>query len=304
MDAVFAYEYTPSARILVTDEDAADFLQSQFSNELRPFAPGQCSYGLWLDVKGKVVADSWILCEGAERFRIFSEHSPAQVIVGKLQQHIIADDVELEELVPLPAVSLTGAGVAEVLRQLIGQVPEVGRFVSADGRLAVAGRRTLAPSYEVFFESVAASDDFRSDLKAAGVEFVDKVWMQQQRLAAGIPEVPTEIGSQDLPGEGGFEVDAISFNKGCFLGQEVVARMHHVGQARRALYIVQGVGACPSCPMLLTDDAGKTMGELRSAIADSQGWLGVALLKTLHVELDQQLIYSGGNARVIRFLRR
>ena len=66
------YQYAPAAHFLVTDEDAADFLQSQFTNELRPFEEGQVSYGLWLDVKGKVIADSVVLCEGAEQFRVIS----------------------------------------------------------------------------------------------------------------------------------------------------------------------------------------------------------------------------------------
>jgi glycine cleavage system aminomethyltransferase T len=58
----------------VSGEDAADFLQSQFSNDLRPFSSGQCTYGLWLDVKGKIVADSWIYCEGEEHFLVFGEN--------------------------------------------------------------------------------------------------------------------------------------------------------------------------------------------------------------------------------------
>ena len=57
------YEYTPAAHFLVSDEDAADFLQSQFTNDLRPFEAGRSTYGLWLDVKGKVIADSVVLCE-------------------------------------------------------------------------------------------------------------------------------------------------------------------------------------------------------------------------------------------------
>ena len=57
MDAVLGYEYKPAGHLLVTDEDAADFLQSQFTNELCPFEAGRCVYGLWLNVKGKVIAD-------------------------------------------------------------------------------------------------------------------------------------------------------------------------------------------------------------------------------------------------------
>ena len=54
---IYGYDYKRAAHLWVTDEDAADFLQSQFANDLRPFAAGKCTYGLWLDVKGKVIAD-------------------------------------------------------------------------------------------------------------------------------------------------------------------------------------------------------------------------------------------------------
>ena len=67
------YQYVPAGHFIVTDGDAADFLQSQFTYELRPFNVGQATYGLWLDVKGKVIADSVVLCEGAEKFRVISE---------------------------------------------------------------------------------------------------------------------------------------------------------------------------------------------------------------------------------------
>ena len=59
------YQYAPAAHFLVKGEDAADFLQSQFTNELRPFELRQATYGLWLDVKGKVIADSVVICEVA-----------------------------------------------------------------------------------------------------------------------------------------------------------------------------------------------------------------------------------------------
>ena len=95
---LYLYPYQMSAHLEVRGEDAADFLQSQFSNDLRPFYEGQCTYGLWLDVKGKLVADSWVLCEGEEQFRIFSECCRSEHIQQKLEHHIIADDVEDEFL--------------------------------------------------------------------------------------------------------------------------------------------------------------------------------------------------------------
>ena len=277
-----AYPYEMSAHILVTDEDAADFLQSQFSNELRPFSEGQVTYGLWLDVKGKVVSDSWIRCEGEEQFRIFSEHCSGQDIADKLNQHIIADDVELEVL--------SGAAALAVF-----DVDE------CDSAVSFEGRRSLQSSRELVFESSAERDNF---LSAGDFEIVSENWIHQQRIRAGIPLVPQEIGPADLPGEAGMAHDALSFTKGCFLGQEVVARMHNVGRAQRALFVVAGSDGPPAAPSPLHNSEGKEVGELRSAYECEAGWLGVAMLKIRYVEPGGELLLESASVKVEAPLRK
>ena len=303
MDGVFAYRYTPAACLLVTGEDAADFLQSQFSNELRPFEAGRCTYGLWLDVKGKVIADAWVLCEGEEAFRIVSEHCGAAEIAAKLDKHIIADDVEIEVQAGLGAMALLGAAASELLASLAGQCPDAGRFVRCDGGLAWGGRRSAQPSYELVFDTEASLAACEERLERLGVRTVDSNRIACERMEAGIPQVPAEIGSGELPGEGGFERDAVSLTKGCYLGQEVVARMHHLGKARRALYILQGSGDVPPCPLPLTNEAGKNVGELRSAIERGPGWQGVALLKIQHVAVGAVLSAAAGEVKIVNTLR-
>ena len=96
MKPLKVYQPAFAADLYAHGEDAADFLQSQFSNELRPFAVGRCTYGLWLDVKGKVQADAWVLQTGKESFRILSEHCSGAIIRSHLERHIVADDVEID----------------------------------------------------------------------------------------------------------------------------------------------------------------------------------------------------------------
>ena len=289
MEVVFAYEYTLATVLRVTDEDSEDFLQSQFSNDLRPFTPGQCTYGLWLDVKGKVLADSWVLCEGREQLLVVSESSPIEVIRGTLDGHIIADDVELEDLAVSQAFAIGGAGAAELLVELGLKVPAAGEFVVSGGLVLFAGRRTSSLSFEFLALEQAAGAALRKRLVDQGVEWVSKARIQVERIDAGFPAVPEEIGPGELPGEGGFEVDAISFTKGCFLGQEVVARMHNVGQARRGLYRVSGDGALPTLPAPLNAADGKSAGEVRTAVQTDAGWSGVALMKLRAV--DEPALY-------------
>ncbi|MBL6838560.1 MAG: hypothetical protein ISQ75_05735 [Puniceicoccaceae bacterium] len=279
------YEYTPAAHFLVSDEDAADFLQSQFTNDLRPFEAGRSTYGLWLDVKGKVIADSVVLCEGDERFRVLSERCAGERIIAHLQRHIIADDVEIEHCASGYAFELSGTGL-----QAAGwSLPRPQNYVRIDGGLLFSGRNGL---YHMQFDSAASRGVVWDRLVAAGLTALTEGERGLCRIAAGIPQVPEEIGASDLPGEGELEHEAISFTKGCYLGQEVVARMHNVGRPQRRLFIVQGEGRVPRPPMALYDRHAKQVGDLRSAHPRAEGWLGVAILKTRFADAGSEL-HSG-----------
>jgi len=272
-----------SAHLIVSDEDSADFLQSQFSHDLRPFSVGQSTYGLWLDVKGKIVADSWVLCEGEAQFRIFSEECPGESIREKLEKHIIADDVELESGASVYGVALIGTGIGDAV-------------AGAEGYLCrLPGRRSSRPSSELVFPDEASRDGW---LSSNSCEIVSKSWIQEESIRAGVPAVMREVKPGDLPGEAGMVKDAVSLTKGCFLGQEVVARMHNVGRPQRGLYVLLGAGQAPVETAAVASGEGKVLGDLRSLIATADGWTGVAMLKSRFVECGMSVSVDGCVAQV------
>lgn len=297
MDASKSFShYITRAHFLVTDEDSADFLQSQFTNELRPFEEGRSSYGLWLDVKGKVQGDSWILCEGEEQFRVLSERSDGGRIRSHLEKHIIADDVEIEAVEPatifeLPLAALDFLGLS---------APEEGRFLQTDAGNLYSARNGI---YNMVIFDEGSASDFKNRLEAGGFSEMEPDSRGLARLDAGVPLVPDEVGDTDLPGEGELEQDAISFTKGCYLGQEVVARMHNIGKPQRRLFIIQGEGDSPSCPLALYNSDSKQVGELRTAYRDGENWRGVAILKTRFAGVGETLQNEDIQANVIKSLR-
>lgn len=304
MDSVKAYLYRPAANLHVEGEDAADFLQSQFSNDLRPFRAGACTYGLWLDVKGKVRADAWVLQLGEESFRIVSEHCRAKEIREHLEHHIVADDVDISEGDPLYGLSLFGSGAPEAL-QLPGLLPpEAGHFCEGECVFAFPGRRSADSGYELLFSGEDGLSGARDQFEQAGIEFVSENRIQSERLDAGVPAVPVELGPEDLPGEAAMVGDAVSLSKGCFLGQEVVARMHNVGRARRGLFIFSGTGPVPSVPAGITDATGAAAGILRSVYSlSSGGWQGVVMLKLKALESTSAFSLNGNPVTMLRPMR-
>src|SRR3954467_6753383 len=108
--------------------------------------------------------------------------------------------------------------------------------------------------------------------------------MSRRRIAAGIAAVPADVGPGELPNEGGLDAEAISYTKGCYLGQEVMARLKSMGQLRRRLLRVQGIGETyPALPAPVFAGS-RQVGELRSAVRNGTGgWTGLAMVSLLQV---------------------
>ena len=158
--------------------------------------------------------------------------------------------------------------------------------VTAAGALVFRGRS--AGRHECWH--LLLSDDVVEQSRDAIQEALERVcgqkasaeWLEKRRMAGGVPAIPVELGPGDLPQEGGLEAEAVSFNKGCYLGQEVMARLQSMGRVRRRLHIVQASREVPAEALapgteLLRDE--KKLGEIRSGIGDADGWTGLAMLQ-------------------------
>ncbi len=274
------------AFLRVSGEDAATFLQGQFTNELRGRALGEAVYGLWLNQKGKVVADSFVIT-GKEtgEFFVVSYFCPAAGLKQRLEDYIIADDVVVEDLTAdWVGVVLIGAGAAG----WAGQETRPG--------VIFPGRRGKGESVEWIFPR-AEWVNVRAQL--AGVAEIGGEELARVRIEAGIPAVPADIGAGDLPGEAGLEGETISYTKGCYLGQEVMARLKSMGQVRRRLKRVEGSGAAPQTPAGLWQ-GGRQVGELRSAVKTESGFMGLSMLSLINFQPEQALALMADGAAEIR----
>jgi folate-binding protein YgfZ len=262
--------WQPAAWLRVSGEDALNFLQGQHTNDLRNLMATGAVYGLWLNQKGRVVADSFVV-SGSEPgvFWLGSYFSSAAVIRERLEAYIIADDVVIEDQsAGWRGVSVFGA----VGRAALGQ--------AVPGSVGFAGRRGAEENSEWIFPATAESE-VRTLL--AGVPELNAAEMECRRVQAGIPAVPQDIGPGELPNEGGLERAAISYTKGCYLGQEVMARLKSMGKVRRKLQRVAGSGAPPVVPAALWQ-GGRKVGDLRSVAPTGAGYVGLALLTLMHVQ--------------------
>lgn len=274
--------WKPAAWLRVAGADAADFLQGQFTNDLRKLGGEGAVYGLWLNHKGRVLADSFLLRGAAAgEFWLGSYFSDAAVIRERLESFIIADDVAVEDHTKAYAgVSVSGA--------------DAGPLAGVNGAVGFRGRRSSDAAYEIVFPGEHETEVLA---RLAGVPELSAEEMERRRILAGIPAIPRDIGAGELPNEGRLEHDAISYTKGCYLGQEVMARLKSMGQVRRRLLRVKGRGGAPALPADLFQ-GDKKVGELRSA-ASGDEFVGLALLSLLNLRVDVPLSFApGGEPRV------
>jgi tRNA-modifying protein YgfZ len=279
--------WQPSAWLRVTGEDVLIFLQGQHTNNLNNLIVGGAAYGLWLNQKGKVIADSFIIRMGEYEFLVGSYLSEASVIRERLEAYIIADDVTIaDETADWGGMTFFTDATAEEMKILVP-----GGVIFRGRRGAVAHWEWVAP----IAERETAVEKFSTTSTLTFTE------MERRRIVANIPAIPQDIGVGELPNEGGLDLDAVSYTKGCYLGQEVMARLKAMGQVRRRLVRVEGAIMAPSVPATLFVGDRK-VGELRSAVASDSGFVGLALVTLMHVPLDKKIALSVGGAATIDLL--
>jgi folate-binding protein YgfZ len=179
---------------------------------------------------------------------------------------------------------------------------------ATDGQMAAAAWLGRRPVYNAldFLLPQSVLENFSHVLAENGAEAVSAEELLALRIVAGIPAVPLDAGPGDLPQEAGLEHDGVSFEKGCYLGQEVMARLHSQGHVNRALWQVawrgqtKDSGALEPVPLYAGQESA---GELRSRVTKDGRGLGLAMLKSRLLVEKKALSLSPGGPEVIELVR-
>ncbi|HEU5078900.1 MAG TPA: folate-binding protein [Opitutaceae bacterium] len=284
--AVFFTRFSPASVIQVTGDDALTFLQGQFTQELRGPSPALCAYGLWLNQKGKVIADSYALREG-DAWWLVSAASTAKEILDRLSAYIIADDVDpLDTTARWGIYLISGASAAKSLERAGVRLPASDEWARWEGAFVFREQRSSDARWFIV-SPVEADAQISSALLSVGMQEIGLERLELERIELRLPRVPTDIGPNDLPNEGGLETLAVSYSKGCYLGQEVMARLHSMGQVRRRLLRVRGEGPAPAAGVPLYSGE-KKIGETRSAASTGVGFVALAMINLFSLPPDRR----------------
>lgn len=288
-----------SHRVLrATGADRLEFVHGQVTNEVKRLKVGEFRTALMLNHKGHALAQMQVLRRADELLLIVEGGAAAQV-ERQLKAHIIFDQVVLEPQAEQLVFTLQGPQAEAIITAVFGAAPQQQTFVE----LAFAGetailyplRRSTASGFAVVVTEARASA-FVAAAQAAGARLAGENALLAARVAAGIPLVETEAGDGVLPQEAGLEA-AVSYTKGCYLGQEIMARIEARGKLRRGLQGLR-LSARPKPGERTVQLDGKTVGQLGAVTEHPElGWLALAVLRTDIGEAALEL--NGVSAQVV-----
>jgi folate-binding protein YgfZ len=250
--------------IVLTGKDRASFLHGLVTNDIRKLTSGMGCAAAFLTPKGKLLADCVVLCE-EERLEVDCEPELSGKIEDLLRKYLVFNDVQIIDETPARAVlHLTGASpgdaVEDLLRRGIGlegtgenlSMPQqvhghatVPGAAPGDAIRIVCENRTGVPGWDLRLPS-PLSKEISSSLLSAGARLESADRLEALRIAAGIPRWGFELTEAVLPDEAGLrERGFISENKGCYVGQETVARIKTYGHVNRRLVLLSVSGGNP-----------------------------------------------------------
>jgi folate-binding protein YgfZ len=262
------YDLGFRAKIALTGGDRVRWLNGMVSNNVRDLSVGQGVYAFLLNPQGHILGEMYAYNRG-ESIVVDTDCGQAEKILATFDHYIIMDDVEVTNLSEqLTALGIAGPKSGEMLAAAGFAVPEM-RPLQAQSAMwqgtectLVRGEDAEQVSYEVWMApgSVRA---FWDAFVAAGATPVGSEALELQRVVSGVPRYGVDIRERDLPQETE-RARALNFNKGCYVGQEIVERIRSRGAVHRKFtgFLLDGAVSIPAGIKIVAGE--KEVGEITS----------------------------------------
>ena len=303
------YDLGFRAKISLAGKDRMRWLNGMVSNNIRDLAAGRGVYAFILNPQGKILGDLNAYNRG-ESLVVDTDRCQAEKILAIFRKYIIMDKVEISDLSEkLTALGVSGPKAREVLTACGFELPEPAALRASNLQITdvkwrgvdctlVASNRGAHLSYEVWL----GQDEVKSlweALLAAGASPVGAEALEIHRVLQGVPLYGVDIRERELPQETE-QAQALSFTKGCYIGQEIVERIRSRGNVHRKFHGFVLEGELPARGAKLQAD-GKDVGEITSVsrLPTQNGERPVALgyIRREALERHAKITYSGGEAK-------
>jgi folate-binding protein YgfZ len=289
-------------RVAVRGEDRFRWLSGMVTNTVSELEVNAGAWNLVLNAQGRIQGDLTVWREQGElELEIASDQF--ERLMAHLEGYIVMDDVELVALNEETALGLTGPASDEALGRLslpTLPVPLTATRVEWNGvdLRIVRGYGALTPHYELWATETGIKRMLKG-LRTAGAIPVGSASVEGFRIAEGIPAYGIDMTERDLPQETS-QMRALNFNKGCYLGQEIVERIRSRGSVHRHLRQLELTGPLPAAGTELTMEGGIEAGQITSAaelaLAARPRIFALGMIRADAELRNQPLSYTAGTA--------
>jgi folate-binding protein YgfZ len=279
-------------KIRATGEDRARLLHAMTTNHIEQLRPSDGCYAFFLNAQGRILGDANILCF-EDSLLLDTEPETRVKLFEHLERYIIADDVTIEdETARIATIAIEGPEAFDVLRTMGATLPAAphswtaweNRTVARIGTTGLDGLLVLMPAEE--------RDAFVSRLALPAATSDDALTV---RIENGHPRYGVEITDRNLVQETG-QLHAVHFQKGCYLGQEIVERVRSRAQIHRVLRRVEIDTPNPPAAGVKTDQLEIASSAFSPAL---QKTVALAYVRTLFAEPGTRLTVDGADAMVV-----
>jgi folate-binding protein YgfZ len=235
-------------RVVVSGGDRGSYLHGLLTNDTTALRAGTGCYAAYLTAQGRMIADLFVY-ELGDVILLMLEGGVKDAVIAKLDQFIFGEDVQLGDVtasfaqigvVGPQAGAVVAAALGTVAADALAALPEHGNVrIDWRGGAAIVVRITDIgePGFDVYVERAQAAA-LTSALAAHDAAEMDEATAETLRIETGVPRFGRDMDEETIPLEAGIESRAISFTKGCYVGQEVIIRVLHRGHGRVARKLV------------------------------------------------------------------
>ena len=312
LNGVGVADVSSRTQIEVTGRDRATFLHNLSTNEIRKLPVGSGCEAYFCDARGHIQAHAFIYCQ-AESLVIDSVPGASASLLPHLDRYLIREDVQLvDRTTEWCQLLVAGARSGELIRQLTGLDPAAMpcplaiATATLDGIDVQVRRHDYAGPCFSIVGRIEGAPAILSAVVAAGATPSVKTAVEAVRIAAGSPSFGIDITPRNLPQEVARDARTISFVKGCYLGQETVARIDALGHVNRLLCGLRCVGSEESSDSQFAPGAtltvdGKQVGEVTSTSRSARlGTIGLGYVRRENAAPGSRLESASSAVEVVR----
>jgi len=309
-EAVALFDTNWHVILSLTGRDRVPYLHAISSNDIKSLAPGQGTLALLLNPQGRILAELEVYAL-PESLLVLSHCSLREQTIAALRKYIIASQVRIEDRTDqMGSCAVEGPLAAAVVEHACGlrlaDLAEMSIREAAVGGIAchLLRRSHLGASGAEFLAAREALPDLwqklLSEVRAQGGEPAGMSAFHVLRLEQGVPWFPADFNDAMIPHEAALENTHISFNKGCYTGQEIVERVRSRGHVNRKRVSLRFSTAAPPPPGTKLFAAGTEVGVVTSAAFSpaSKTAIGMGYLRREYLAPGSVVEYDGGTADV------